>query len=168
MPMIDAEGKYRCKVTDKQLCESSKGTPQICLTFEVTEPGPQMGQHIMDFMALSEKALQYTVAKLRATGWQGVDLSQLETVGSRECQIVVQTDVYEGTERLRVRFVNDLDRQGPAVVGTMDTAKQKALAAKLRGMIAGLDPAQARAKPAAKPAPAGDEPPPPTDDDLPF
>ena len=170
MPMITEAGTYRAKLLDKQLCEAKTGTSQIALSFEVVE-GPHAGEHITDFASLTDKALKYTIEKLRATGWRGVDLTQLESAGSAECYIVVQSEEYQGQQRLRVRFVNALDRAGPAMPGSMDAAKQKALAAKLRGAIAGLDVSQVKASAKPQPAPSrsdSNEPPPPGDEDLPF
>jgi len=165
MAMICAEGTYRAKVIEKELTEAKTGTPQVAITYEVTE-GDHAGETIRDYAALSEKALPYTVAKMRACGWTGVDVSALESLGSKECQIVVATDVYNGESRLRVKFVNDLDRAAPSI-GSMDAAKKKAMAAKLRGLIAGLDPSQARAaaQPQRSKPPVADTG---TDDDIPF
>ena len=165
MGMICAEGTYRAKVIEKELTEAKTGTPQVAITYEVVD-GEHAGETIRDYAALSEAALKYTVEKMRACGWQGVDVSNLETLGSKECQIVVKSEVYNGESRLRVRFVNDLTRTGSAIIGTMDDAKKRAMAAKLRGLIAGLDPSQAKvAQPQRSKPPVADSG---SDDEIPF
>ena len=164
MGMISSEGTFRAKVIEKELREAKSGTPQVVITFEVVD-GEHAGETIRDYAALSEKALPYTVAKMRACGWTGVDVSALESLGSKECQIVVATDVYNGESRMRVKFVNDLDRAAPSI-GSMDAAKKKAMAAKLRGLIAGLDPSQAKvAQPQRNKPPVADAA---DDSDIPF
>jgi hypothetical protein len=168
--IIDTAGTYRAKLTSKEWCKSSKGAEQLALAFEVVD-GAQVGNHITEFLSFSDAALQYTEKKMRTLGWTGVDLEDLSTLGSAEVDIVVQPEVWEGNERMRVKFIN-----APGSIGTitpLGDGERKAFAARMRAKIVGLAPSQAKGAQAKKPAPAKtqpqrEEPPPPIDADIPF
>lgn len=171
--ILDTEGTFRAKVVGKDLCRSKAGAEQLALRFEVTQ-GDKAGAQITEFLSFSEKALKYTVEKMRACGWSGIDLADLETLGSAEVDIVVRTESDPGYEpRLRVKFINAANGGAVALKSALGEAERRAFAAKMRGLIAGLDPKQATARPAAPQRPAAQpqrrpEPPPADDGDIPF
>ena len=79
-----ATGKYRGKVTSQRFGETTKGTPFFKLTFEPVSctsdeyafPDTVYPRDVTLF--LSEKALPYSIEKLRALGWEGVKFAELE------------------------------------------------------------------------------------------
>lgn len=174
--LLDTEGTFRAKVVGKDLCKSSSGKEQLALRFEVTA-GDKAGCQITEFLSFSEAALKYTVKKMRTCGWTGVDLSDLETLGSAEVDIVVRMKEDPGYEpKLRVDFINEVGGGAIAVKSALSDAERRGFAAKMRGLIAGLDPKQLQAqpsRPAAQQRPAAQpqrrpEPPPVADEDVPF
>lgn len=165
MNWLNEVGTFRARAVGEPEWKESKekGTPYIEVMCE-TSAG-----RIRWKGWLTPGGLPQTVKGLRAMGWQGTNLEDLSTVGSKEFEIVTKSEPYNGKDYCKVQWVNDLD--GAPVQssqGGMDEAKRKKLARDLQGSIRALGPAPAP-KPAARPAPA----PAPsaftgTDDDMPF
>jgi len=164
MSLVDQEGSFKAKVVSKDYCRAKSGAEQLAVRFEVVD-GPQAGHQITEFLSFSEAALKYTVEKMRTMGWSGIDLADVETLGSNEVEIVVRAEEWEGQSRMRVAFINAVGGASMALKSALNESERKAFAARMRGLIVGLDPSQAR-KPAAPPQ--REEPPPPSDEDLAF
>lgn len=163
MAFIEKEGSYKAKVVGKDYCKSKGGAEQLAVRFEVVD-GVEAGHQIMEFLSFSDAALKYTVEKMRAMGWAGLDLADLSTLGTNEVEIVVRPEEWDGQVKMRVKFINSLG--GVALKTALNEGERKSFAARMRGMIAGLDPAGAKATP-AKPK-SREEPPPPDDSEIPF
>lgn len=134
-------GRYTVKAIDAALCEASTGTPQVEVVFQVTE-GECIGETISWFGFLTDAALPYTLRSLRFTGFEGNDLSDLESVGSQECSITVKEDTWEGETRLKVEWVNDLGGiRSKAMSDPANFAKQ--MMAKIAALEAGQKPKEA-------------------------
>jgi hypothetical protein len=166
-----------------------KGTPGVEIVFQV-----ESGETITGTIWLSEGAFQRSVESLRHTGFRGDDLSELSTVGTRLCQIVVETEQNGRFYNQNVKWVNangDSAGSGGVAFSPMDTSAAKRFAAQMRGQVIAASGGRAAAAPAARPAaprptasrapasapPPGfdDGPPPeappdfgPGDDDIPF
>ncbi len=151
-------GTFPARASAADLSKSSqKGTPCVDIEFEVTRRSAdgvdEVGARIRTQLWLTEAALARTVESLRHTGWQGDDLSDLSTVGSKECAIVVVEDEYRGQIRLKVAYVNALGADGlPTSVGAMSPEEKKAFAARMRGQVIAASGGKPSAKPAPKPA----------------
>ncbi len=100
--MIKA-GYHNAKVVEHGI-GTGKNAPQVIVKFD-TEEG-----EITGYFSLSDKAAEYTIKKVRAMGFQGDDMSQLndgECILGNFCDIqVVHDDSYDGTMRVKVGFVN--------------------------------------------------------------
>jgi hypothetical protein len=176
MGQLHEEGKFRAWVregTEPKLGESSHGTPRVEVEIEV-----ESGDYILWDGYLSDGALDITLKSLRAMGFQGDNIEDLSTVGSKEFEIVTKFEEYKGKQYCRVKFVNDIG--GGRVA--MPPEKKKKFAADLRGKIRALEGAAGKAAPtparparpsrpapAARTAPATGAKPEPEDplDDLP-
>jgi hypothetical protein len=158
---ISKDGCYRAKVVSKDFNEAKTGTIQLVIGFEVTQEGDQKGNTITGFFPCTENSMSYTVEKMRALGWKGVDLDDLSTLGTEEADIVVKSESYNGESRLKVAFVN---KPGAVIVPPLDSDRRKAFAARMRSIVVGTDPSQA----AAKAAPPEAKTPTVSDEDLPF
>ena len=74
VPNIHPAGKsFSGTITDHGFSETQGGNFQIFVTIENNESG----QKITAFLALSEKAAEWTVKKLRACGYDGFDFNEL-------------------------------------------------------------------------------------------
>lgn len=130
---------------------------------------------------LTPAAMPFTVKALRCMGWQGDDLSELSTVGSKEFDITVGEEEYNDRVRSRIQFINELGSGGPATK-PMTADEKKRFAAQMRGQViaaSGGKPSPRASTPAARPAaaphpnapgatPAPGYEPPPFDDEPPV
>lgn len=126
MPLMGC-GTHIAKVKNAVLSESSKGTPQVILSFQ-----NQAGEHIDAYLYLSDKALERTEKALRACGWVGDDISELmrDGVDLKEVEIVVEDEEYDGKVRTKVKWINPIRKE-------MDADKAKAIALALRKKFKG-------------------------------
>jgi hypothetical protein len=99
----------------------------------------------------TDSQVERTSNALRACGWDGNDAFQLP--GDREVEVVVEHEEYNGKMYERVPFINALT---PAV----SADRARAMAERLRG---GASAPVTRSAPQSRP-----EPPPISDDDIPF
>lgn len=123
MPKIENPGRYAATVTSAEFGESNNGTPFLALSFSTEEGGAITG-----WLYLSEKALPNSVKTLRdAFLFDGDFETVIDQVTGKPCSITVETEEYDGKERLRVRWIN-----GPRTSKAIDNQGEflKALSAK--------------------------------------
>lgn len=176
--MTIAAGKYRGKAKEWGIGKAGTGTVQVAIRFDLLDVVSEQGvcDSINYYGALSEAAYPFTVKALRACGWQGCDLTELENNGggldAQEVQLVVELEDYNGETRAKVRWVNTLG--GLAMKDTLEGDSLKAFATQMKGKILALDPSSAKKVAANGRAPLRratapvEEPPPPGDNDIPF
>jgi len=132
--MTTPDGRYRARAIDGDYGKSSKGTPQVVVLFEL-----ENGVRRTWYGYLSEKAADYTLDSLRACGV--TDLESLAGLGSTEVELVLETEVFDGRENQRVRYVNALGSGAVSVKERMSDAERKAFAASLKGKWLANQPA---------------------------
>lgn len=166
-------GTYLATATKAEFGVSkNKGSEYIRVYFAT-----ETGESISWDGYFSEKAVERTIESLRlcGCGFPSDDITNLEGLGSRQVEIVVENEEYQGKLYPRVRWVNE-----PGAVGIakpLEEPAKKALRAKTKGLVAasrvaaGVKPAQP-ARPAAprlRPAPVQhDAFEPDLSDDTPF
>lgn len=154
--MLEA-GTYKARATAGWLGESAqKGTPYVGVMFSVID-GPHNGEQISWNGWLTEGAMKHTVKSLRVCGWQGDDLSALDTIKRNEVFLVVEieADGY-GQPRPRVRWINST-QGGPAMEAALKGSAAKAMAEKHRAAVIALRQAEGNGGAAEF-----------SDDDLPY
>lgn len=132
-------GTHDVQVVDHYLAEiGSKKTPALIVTFE-----DERGARIQWSGWLSEKAINGTFDVLEtALGWDAAaDNHQITALhadqpklAGREATIVVEEEEYEGTVRLKVRWVNPRGYAGPGP-SAMDMAAAKSLSDEVRRRV---------------------------------
>lgn len=175
--------------------ETDKGTEQVAVEFEVLE-GEDAGEFITWYGFFTDDTEDRTLESLRACGWQGDDVTDLQGMGSRKVQLVVEDELYQGKTHSRVRWVNRVGGNGVRLKKTMAPETKRMLAARLRAKAAALPalpadgepaklgapgPAPSASRPFTPPPARGNDqagpdrfsgaygdPPPRTDDDIPF
>jgi hypothetical protein len=158
-------GTFEAEVIEHAITESSKGTPQVAVKFETSEG------EITGWFALTDKAAEYTIQKLRAMGFQGDDLQAVNDgrcmVGN-QCNLVIEHEKYKDKNNndkigARIKFVNPL-----GVTGGADLTPSDGAAANARRFNALLTraPKQAVHTKADALKPSQSEP--IDDDDIPF
>ena len=154
-------GYHLAKCVEWALTETKKGDPQVFLKFKAldgTEPPAYFG-------GFGERSLPFTLKALRACGWTGADVTEIENahcgLDANEVSLKVEHETYEGVERAKVSFVN----VPGAALKPMDPAKKAGFAAALKGQILALE----QGKPPAKSSkPSGPPPGHPASADIPF
>lgn len=100
-----AKGEFAAQVVEANLTVAQTGTEQVAVRFRLLE-GPDEGSTIVEFFALTDNALAYTVEKLRTCGW-GDDLGELSGMIDTKVRLVIKhEDSRDGKTRARVQFVN--------------------------------------------------------------
>ncbi len=154
-------GKYMAVALPESATEGetpNTGTPFIEINFRVTSEDHHDEEMKKTFW-LTEKASEYVVAELRACGctFPGGDITNLEGLGTREVELVVQRQKPKPGEMesrfTEIRFINDPN--APRGAKPIADDKKQALREKLRAAVM-----EAKAK-AGEPIGTGS-------DDIPF
>jgi hypothetical protein len=169
------DGKYLAVAIDTALAVSDNGTEQVAVQFRLSGGQEDAGQTITWYGYCTDAAMERTVKGLRNMGWTGNDVSVFECPTENEVsqllpnevQLVLQTEEYNGHERLKVAWVNKI---GIAVKNKLEGSAAKALGARMRAACAALPTDKSSAprklvpnKPAEQNVPADYK-----DDQLPF
>lgn len=114
MPTIQNPDRYAVTVSTAEFGESKNGTPFLALNFKTDQD-----ETITGWLYLSEKALPGSLRTLRdAFNFDNNFDTVLDQVTGKPCSITVETEEYEGKERLRVKWINaprsskPIDNQG--------------------------------------------------------
>jgi len=131
------DGIYNnCAAVTAELIESKeKKTPGVEILFRASDEDG--GGEIRHTLWLTGGALPYSVKSLRATGWQGDDLSELSSVGAKLCQLVIEGEEYNGRVYPRVKYINPNESVGGGGAGQekMSDAAKRQFAAKMKGLV---------------------------------
>lgn len=126
-----AESTYRALAVkgSEQYGTTANGHDQIVVDFDL----PDIGEKVSVFLFFSEKAAPYSIKKLRAAGWRGNDLSNLDGLGEQECVVRVSHETYNGEQKMKTDIVVGgtitLDRP-------LDDKGKKAFAARFKSLAA--------------------------------
>jgi hypothetical protein len=165
-------GTYRARAVSAALGETSTGSEQVAVEFELLDVEGNAGPHIVWYGYFTEKTVKTTIKALRTCGWTGDLLTDLSGIDTNEVSLVIEEESDQnGRMRPRVRWVNAPGGAGLSLKAPLDGEKARAFAAKMRSRIAAMDQAEGASKPkpraTAKPI-LSPEPPPHDDSDLPF
>jgi hypothetical protein len=152
---------YRARAREWTLGESSKGTPQVVVAFNILDEGAAE-KALTWYGYFTDATADRTLESLKHMGFEGDDITILDGLGRNEVSLVVEDEEYEGQTHARVRWVNKAG--GLAVKQPLQADKLRAFAAEMKAKLraGGVKPAP---KPASDKRP---EPPPLTDADIPF
>ena|ERR1051326_2108102 len=170
-----ANGRYRARPVSWALGRTSTGKEQVAVEFELMDADGVVGPHITWFGYFTDDTWERTVESLRHCGWQGDDLSELSGL-DQEVSVVIENEEYKGKRYPKVRWVN-APGSGLALKEQLSPQEAKEFASSMRGRIlqqrqsqgairrpATVTPMAAKRNTGAIPP----EPPPHTDDDMPF
>lgn len=166
-------GTYRAKALEWVLAEiGEKNTPAVSIEFGFLDP--ELGKITWDGW-LTEKAADRTIESLRYCGWQGEDLSDLHGLDANEVDLVIEAEEYEGRTYPKVKWVNRAGGLSHKTPLTGD--KARFFAQMMKDRIRALDASKGAPRSAAKPQASQSrrgpssgppEPPPLSDEDIPF
>ena len=102
MPLITQTGRIQVTATSAEFGESDKGTPFVKIDFT-----DAAGDTIAGWVYLSEKALTGSLKTLRdAFDFDGNFETLIAQVTGKPASIVIESENYEGKDRLKVRWIN--------------------------------------------------------------
>lgn len=146
-------GKYRAKAVAHKYGKSSTGKEQLYIDFEISS-GPHAGKHMPYYGFFTDLTADRTLESLEYCGWDGKSLKELKGFGSKEVELVIETETRDGKEYLRVKWVNGV---GGGVKEELDAGGILALEQRMKGLM--LKRQQER-PPEKKPTNYGDNGPP--------
>lgn len=165
-------GTYRARARGGSwgLGVTSTGKEQVGVLFDLLD---LEGRSIPYYGYFTEKTFDRTIESLRLMGWQGSDLTELNTAAAgldtNEVNLVIEHEAYEGVVSAKVKWVNALGG-GAILQQRLEGDQLKSFAQRMKAQIlasaAGKPPAANGAKRATPPRQP--EPPPHTDADIPF
>jgi hypothetical protein len=123
-------GTYRARAIkgSEQYGQTSNGNDQIVIDLDLLD----LGEKISTFLVFTDKAAQWSLDRLRACGWTGDDLSNLDGIDANEVEVEVAYEMYKGEEKMKVQ----IRTSGGAVKlkDQLDDKGKKAFAAKYRDL----------------------------------
>ena len=141
-------GRHTVKIAGTTLSTTSTGKEQIVIRFQ-----NQAGDYISAYRYFSDRALEYTAKDLKALGWDpdqnGWEIDRLhesDVLLGAPAEIVVTTETYNGSETLKVKFIN-APGGGGGLPGAMSTEEARGFASMLRSRL-GVSAAPAAPSPA--------------------
>lgn len=156
-----AEGIYKAKAVGGEITETKGGHPSVTLCFDLYVNEVVVGRRYWNGF-FTEKTELRTMQSLKYAGFKGSDLSDLSSLGSCECSVVIGHETYEDVTRDKIQWVNGLGMGD--LKNVMEANKKKAFAASMKAKMAAVQAGTAK-----KSAPAEDKrPEPPPTGDLPF
>ena len=157
-------GTYRGKAIagTEQYGQTSNGNDQIVLDLILTDTG----EKVSTFLVFSEKSAPYSIDRLRALGWKGADLSNLDGIDANEVDIEVKYELYQGDQKMKVQI---LTGGGVVLKDKLDDKGKRAFAAKYASLaksapVVSSSPERQSPQRGAATPPAGTQ----GADDLPF
>lgn len=176
MDTRELNGTYRGKVTDAGLAKAGNGNEQVALLCELGGDGPEKGLKLTYYGSFSERAIDITIKALRAAGWKGVDLTEIDRWSEvvpepPEVEFVIEPEEYEGVTRAKVKWINSVS--GLGVKERLAPAEAQSFAQRMKGKLLAFDQNNRAPKNNGAPArPPARTPPPaasaPMSDDIPF
>lgn len=115
---------------------------------------------------LTGRAWQRTVEALKACGWDGVSIEEMEGMGTKEVELVLEEEEYEGTVRTKVKWVNAIGGGQMRVARPMEGDERRRFLAKMQARLGHTGPAKKASAPPQQRKQAPSKP--PADDDIPF
>lgn len=165
-----------------QFGETKDGSPQVAVQFAILD-GPHAGRRCTWFGFFTEKSIKRTIESLRFCGFKGDDLAKLPFQPiSQEVSITVEHNEWDGKTSARVAWVNAPGGGGVKLEKPMSKDQLRLFGAKLKGHVKQVAEVSGSAAEAPQPSSraatnaggqteggwASNEPPPPSDSDIPW
>lgn len=110
------------------------------------ENDPDYRRTATRFLYFSEKALPFAIKELRALGWTGDDIAELEILAANgelanEVEIVVEHEEYKGKVRDKVKWINSPGEGSGGVEKPLSDDRRKSLSDRVRAHLGVASPA---------------------------
>lgn len=158
--MSGKQFKVRGIARDAKLALSAAGDEMIVIQFEILEGDYEGSHRRWHGMFTDDDKIERTLDSMRACGWTGDDITELSTIGSKECVLVCEDEFYNGKTYAKIIFVNGTGRL--EVRTPLAGGRLKSFAAKMKSKIGGTKAPAGAAKQQRQREPGDD------DDDIPM
>lgn len=125
-----APGRYQARAIQgsHELTASSTGSEQIALPLEIQVNGTT--EKAWTYLSLTDKALPFSIRRLRACGWTGKNILALSGLDSNEIEVEVKEQEHQGKTRTVIDIV------APREVKPLDAHAARALAERVARLAA--------------------------------
>lgn len=134
MSQITEPGKYLARAINESVDMglSNSGTEQISIQFALLDADGEPTDATITWIGnfKTTKSMEITSKALKATGWGG-SLKDLSGIGSKNSELDVQYDEYNGERRLKVKWVNTPGGGGIIFKNKIEGSAKDALAARM-------------------------------------
>lgn len=95
-------GVYRIKgvAGSEQYGTTKNGNDQIVIDLEFLD----IGARASTFLIFSDKNAEYELKRLRALGWKGNDLTNLDGIDANEAEAEVKYETYDGKQQMKIQI----------------------------------------------------------------
>lgn len=159
--MTLSKGTYRARGITGALGFTNNGNPQVAVRLQITDQA-HSGETITWYGYFTDNTTERTLDSLRILGWAADELSDLTGIDANEVEIVVDEEEYNGQQKLRVRWINEI--RGP-LVAPMTADQLRVFSAKMKGAAVAAK-RRATAKPGQTQTPASGAPRKPASDNA--
>lgn len=98
------EGIFKGRgIAGSQQFKSENGTDTMKIDLDLQTPTGV--RRLSTFLYLSPKAIQYSVERLRALGWDGSSILDAVGIGQNEVNVQVRYEMYKDKEQMRVEIM---------------------------------------------------------------
>jgi hypothetical protein len=136
-----SEGKHLAKCESIELGLTSTGKEQAKIKFAISDrDDPDHGKWITAFVYFTPAATSRAIEALRAMGWRGTDITEIENLaamGQLANEVVVAYEEWKGKTSAKVKYINDPNKTQTSVMS--DEAK-RAFAARIRESMGEPEP----------------------------
>lgn len=156
------EGKYIARATGAEWGVTDRGKDFCAVNFKISE-GEIEGERITAYLYFStDENSRRSVESLRYCGcsFPGNDVTDLEGLGSIDCQLVVEHEEWEGKTRAKVKWINALRGAGVREEQKMNAGARRSFAARMKAAVIATGGGQ--------PSATKQAPPPVDDSDIPY
>lgn len=108
---MDKVGIYKGKARKRadgtwaQYGERENGNLELILEMSIADVGVRSIA-----LYINDKTLEFTVERLRALGWKGEDISNLDGIGDNEVDVEVSVEEYQGKQRNKYNIMTGAGR----------------------------------------------------------
>lgn len=142
---MHAAGRFRAIAREANYGKTSNGNDQIAVLFEL-----ETGARLTWYGYLTDKTQERTLESLVHCGV--TDLESLAGLGSKEVDVEVRHEEYQGKWSARIAFVNTLGSGGAQLKSPMNESEKKSVAARLKGNFVAMQKQYGQAPSAQQPA----------------
>lgn len=120
--------KGRAIVGSEQYGLTEKGGDQIALDIELVS-----GDRVTTLLYFTDAAAPYAIERLRACGWVGDDVTQLDGIEKNEIDVQIKYETFEGKERMKADIATGGGRL--TLSRPMDPQQKRAFAARMKQAV---------------------------------